>query len=84
MASKREFIADGLTVDEIAKRLLVDHMLYLDREAMNEAARHGTLQTADFCNACFTGKYPTPDVTLERLKAIETEREENRDNVTIH
>ena len=83
MASKREFIADGLTVDEIAERLLVDHMVYLDREAMNEAARRGNSKLTKFCNACFTGEYPTPDVTLERLKAIEIEREENRDNVSV-
>lgn len=83
MASKREFIADGLTVPEIAESLSVDHMVYLEREAMNEAARRGNPQLTDFCNACFTGEYPTPDVTLERLKAIETERAENRDNIPV-
>ena len=43
----------------------------------------GNAQLTDFCNACFTGDYPTPDVTLERLKAIETERAENRDNIPV-
>ncbi len=83
MASKREFIATDLTVDEIAKSLGVDHLLYLDREAMNEAARVGNPKIEAFCNACFTGQYPTPDVTLERLKAIELEREIHRDNVPV-
>ena len=83
MASKKEFIATDRDVDEIAESLGVDHLLYLDREAMNEAARVGNPNIKKFCNACFTGEYPTPDVTLDRLKLIETEREERRDNVPV-
>lgn len=84
MASKKEFIADGKSVKEIADRLGVDELLYLDREAMNEAARAGNPSMKKFCNACFTGEYPTPDVSLESLKAIEVERVEHRDNVPDH
>ncbi|MEM1448975.1 MAG: amidophosphoribosyltransferase [Planctomycetota bacterium] len=83
MASKREFIATDRSVDEIAESLGVDHLVYLDRDAMNEAARAGNERIDKFCNACFTGKYPTPDVTLDRLRAIESEREEQRDNVPV-
>ncbi|MFT7679218.1 MAG: amidophosphoribosyltransferase [Planctomycetota bacterium] len=81
MASKKEFIADGRTVAEVGESLTVDHLLYLDREAMNAAASWGNDKLQKFCNACFTGEYPTPEVTLERLKAIEAERVEHRDNV---
>ncbi|MCA9002650.1 MAG: amidophosphoribosyltransferase, partial [Planctomycetes bacterium] len=84
MASKKEFIADRRSVEEVAKRLGVDELLYLDREAMNQAARAGNPKMKQFCNACFTGKYPTPDVSLESLKAIEVERTEHRDNVPDH
>jgi amidophosphoribosyltransferase len=84
MASKKEFIADGRSVEEVAKLLGVDKLLYLDREAMNAAARAGNPKMKSFCNACFTGKYPTPDVSLESLKAIEVERTEHRDNVPDH
>jgi len=83
MASKREFIANGRDVDDIAASLGVDFLLYLDREAMNEAAREGNPRIGEFCNACFTGRYPTEDVTLERLKAIEDERGCHRDNVPV-
>ncbi|MGB0330501.1 MAG: amidophosphoribosyltransferase, partial [Planctomycetota bacterium] len=83
MASKREFIATDRTVDEIAKSLGVDRLIYLDREAMNEAARFGNRNISKFCNACFTGEYPTPDVTLDRLRKIEAEREGRRDNVPV-
>ena len=78
MASKREFIAANLTEHEIARALGVDHLIYLEREAMNEAARAGNPKIEKFCNACFTGEYPTGDVTLERLLAIEEDRTTNR------
>ncbi len=78
MASKREFIAANLTQHEIARALGVDHLVYLEREAMNEAARAGNPKIEKFCNACFTGEYPTGDVTLERLLAIEEDRTTNR------
>lgn len=83
MASKREFIATDKDEQTIARELGVDHIIYLDREAMNEAARAGNPKIEKFCNACFTGDYPTPDVTLERLKKIETERESRRDNTPV-
>ena len=84
MASKKEFIADGRSVDEVAEMLGVDALLYLDRDAMNAAATKGNPKISKFCNACFTGDYPTPDVSLESLKAIETERISQRDNVPNH
>ena len=83
MASKREFIANGKSVDDISESLGVDHLLYLDREAMNAAAHEGNPAVKQFCNACFTGKYPTPDVTEERLQKIEDERAVHRDNVPV-
>ncbi|MCB9833149.1 MAG: amidophosphoribosyltransferase [Planctomycetes bacterium] len=81
MASKREFVAEGRDVGQIAETLGVDHLVYLDRDAMNEAARTGNEKLETFCNACFTGDYPTGDITLERLRDIECERASRRDNV---
>ena len=80
MASKTELVADGRSVSEVAKFLDVDCLVYLDREAMNQAARKGNPCLEHFCNACFTGEYPTPDVTLERLRVIEDERGSQRSN----
>jgi amidophosphoribosyltransferase len=74
MASKREFIADGRDQAEIARILGVQQLCYLDREAMNAAAREGNPEIKDFCNACFNGIYPTNDITLESLRLIEEER----------
>jgi amidophosphoribosyltransferase len=81
MATKREFVASGRTNADVAAQLGVDHLIYLDREAMNQAARAGNPKIERFCNACFTGDYPTGDITLERLTAIEGERLTSRDEV---
>lgn len=83
MASKREFIANSRNTEEIADSLSVDYLMYLDRDAMNACGKEGNPELGDFCNACFTGKYPTEDVTLERLKEIEDERACRRDNLPV-
>lgn len=82
MATKKEFIATNLTHDEIRKRIGVDYLMYLDRDAMNAAARAGNPKIERFCNACFTGEYPTGDVTVEQLTAIEKDRETHRNEVS--
>jgi len=74
MATKTEFIATDRSVDEIADAIGVDHLMYLERERMNAAAREGNPRIEAFCNACFTGDYPTGDVTRDMLMAIEGER----------
>jgi amidophosphoribosyltransferase len=82
MATHNEFVAAGKTVEQVARSIGVDHLMYLERERMNDAARAGNPRIGEFCNACFTGKYPTGDITRERLEAIELERVTNRDRVT--
>ncbi|MEW6073428.1 MAG: amidophosphoribosyltransferase [Planctomycetota bacterium] len=78
MATKTEFIAAGHTPEEVASLLEADHVMYLDREAMNAAARAGNPEIEEFCNACFTGRYPTGDITPELLEAIGGERDASR------
>jgi amidophosphoribosyltransferase len=82
MATHNEFVAAGKTVEQVARAIGVDHLMYLERERMNDAARAGNPRFGEFCTACFTGKYPTGDITRERLEAIELERVTNRDRVT--
>ena len=79
MATKTEFVATGRSVKEIAEYVGVDHLAYLEREAMNDAARAGNPRIEEFCNACFTGEYPTGDVTPDMLTAIEGDRVKHRD-----
>lgn len=83
MATKTEFIATGRSNDEIAAELGVDYLMYLDRESMNAAAREGNPKIEKFCNACFTGEYPTGDITPERLQAIAGDRCLNRGETPV-
>ena len=78
MATKTEFIASNSTEQDVANRLEVDYLMYLDREAMNAAGRTGNPEVEKFCNACFTGEYPTGDITPEVLETIGGERDANR------
>jgi amidophosphoribosyltransferase len=78
MATKTEFVAAGRDGGEIATALDADYVLYLDREAMNAAARAGNPEVREFCNACFTGEYPTGDITPEVLERIGNERDDSR------
>ncbi|MSR75258.1 MAG: amidophosphoribosyltransferase [Planctomycetes bacterium] len=77
MASKREFVATDRTHEEIARFLGADRVVYLEREAMNTAVRAGNPKLDGFCNACFTGDYPTGDMSVERLQNLEGEREQH-------
>jgi amidophosphoribosyltransferase len=81
MATKTEFIAAGHEPDEVASLLEADYVLYLDRDAMNAAARAGNPEVESFCNACFTGDYPTGDITPEVLERIGHERDRSRQKV---
>ena len=71
-------MAAGRDPKEVATALDADYVLYLDREAMNEAARAGNPNLDHFCNACFTGDYPTGDITSEVLDRIGNERDDSR------
>ena len=83
MATKTEFVANGRSNGEIAGAIGADHLLYLDRERMNAAAQKGNPKVERFCNACFTGEYPTGDVTKEMLESIAGERCDSREKVQV-
>jgi len=81
MATKTEFVASGAGPQEVATLLDADYVLYLERDAMNEAARAGNPAIERFCNACFTGEYPTGDITPAVLDRIGNERDHSRQKV---
>jgi amidophosphoribosyltransferase len=62
MPSKEELVASNHTVEEVAKLLGVDSLGYLSLEGMLGAVE----AAGPFCNACFSGNYPTPLVDAER------------------
>ena len=48
MASKKEFVAEGKSIEAVGQALGVDHLVYLERESMNAAARAGNPKLKDF------------------------------------
>src|SRR5690606_1817091 len=74
MSTRREFIARGRTIEELARDIGFDHLLFQTVEDMLAAVQplHGYGRR--FCTSCFDGKYPTGDVTESMLVDIENER----------
>jgi len=76
MQTTKEFIAQNLTPDQIAKKIGADKVIYQSLESLQRAVHLGNNKLTHFCGACFNGRYPTEDVTPEMLKGIEEERTE--------
>ena len=74
MQTKTEFVARDANLDQIARKIGADKVIYQSLESLKKAVRLGDKKLTDFCGACFDGVYPTGDVTPEILKAIEKER----------
>jgi len=80
MQTKTEFIARNATVEQIAKRLGADKVIYQSLESLKKAVHLGNKNLTQFCGACFDGNYPTGDVTPEILKSIENSRKLSQKN----
>ena len=74
MSTKKDFVAKGRNEKEIAEEIGADFVLYQSLENLEEATREGNEKLEKFCNACFSGNYPTGDVTSEMLESIEGDR----------
>ena len=60
--------------DEVARLIDADAVIYQDLEDLVGAVRNGHSQIQRMCTACFSGVYPTGDITAETLLQIERER----------
>jgi amidophosphoribosyltransferase len=80
MQTKTEFIARNANVDQIAEKLKADKVIYQSLEDLKKAVSLGNKKIQNFCSACFSGVYPTGDVTQELLEKIESERKIIQDN----
>lgn len=76
MQTRGEFIAKDSTPEQIAKKIGADAVVYQDINEMEKAVRSQNKDIKSFCKACFTGDYPTGDVSAEVLAQIERERED--------
>ncbi|MBI4613537.1 MAG: amidophosphoribosyltransferase [Planctomycetes bacterium] len=77
MVTRKDFVARGREVEEIGREIGADRLVYLTLEEMLSAARSAVPGRTGFCTGCFSGKYPTGDVS-EYAKNLEEERETMR------
>ncbi len=78
MSTRREFVARDRTHAEVAKEIGADAVIYQDLADLEGAVGAGEPKIGRFCNACFSGRYPTGDITPEMLLSIERERDTSR------
>jgi amidophosphoribosyltransferase len=74
MQTKGEFIARNATINQIAKKIGADKVIYQSLESLKKAVQIGNKKLTHFCGACFDGHYPTGDVTSDILETIERDR----------
>lgn len=74
MPTRKEFIAYKLKTKTIAKVLGADKLFYQDIKDLVKAAKKGNPKIPNFCTACFTGEYPTKQITEEYIKQVEETR----------
>jgi len=74
MPTRKDLLAYNLSEETIAKVIGADKVIYQTLEDLEKAAKEGNKDITSFCGACFSGKYPTPEVTEEVLKEVEEVR----------
>jgi len=74
MPTRKDFVAYNITEKTIAKVIGADKVIYQDLEDLEKAAHKGNKDIKTFCGACFSGKYPTKNVTEKTLRAAEETR----------
>lgn len=74
MPSRKDFIAHNLTIEEVGKAIGADAIFYQTLEDLVKAVGAGNPKINNFCTACLSGKYPTPDITEEVLQRAEAAR----------
>ena len=75
MSTRREFVARDRTLEEIARAIDADAVVYQTLDDLTAAVRDAADgRIGSICDACFTGDYPTGDITDAMLLQIETER----------
>ena len=74
MSTRREFVARGCTDDEVARKIGADAVIYQSLDDLLAAVQEDRPEIEQMCAACFSGNYPTGDITPAMLLQIEEER----------
>jgi amidophosphoribosyltransferase len=79
MSTRREFVARDRTESEVAAQIGADAVIYQTLDDLVASVTDHGPDIAHMCTACFSGEYPTGDITAEMLLQIEDERTANGD-----
>jgi amidophosphoribosyltransferase len=74
MPAASELVAAARTEDEVRLAIGADWLIYQDLDDLVSACRHDNANISEFDTSCFSGEYPTGDVTPEYLHRLEVER----------
>jgi amidophosphoribosyltransferase len=74
MSTRREFIARDRTHAEVAREIGADAVIYQTLDDLVGAVTEKDPRIERMCTACFSGTYPTGDITASMLLQIEDER----------
>jgi amidophosphoribosyltransferase len=74
MSTRREFIARDRTPAEVAREIGADAVIYQTLDDLVGAVTEREPRIAHMCTACFSGRYPTGDITPKMLLQIEDAR----------
>ncbi len=74
MQTKTEFVARDQNLEQIAKSIGADKVIYQTLDSLKKAVRLENKNLKQFCDACFSGVYPTCDISPELLRSIEQDR----------
>lgn len=70
MPSKKELVAAGKTIPEIAREIGADHLIYQEVDDLRDAIIEGS-DVTELDMSCFTGEYVTGTVSPEYLDWVE-------------
>lgn len=79
LPTSSELIAANHSIKEIQKAIGCDGLFYTTVDDMRSAIRIGNKKIKRFSDGCFTGHYPTPEVTKKLLENIGCGRNETRE-----
>ncbi len=78
LPTSTELIASNHSLKEIQKIIGADGLFYNTVEDMRKSIRTGNPKVKNFSEGCFTGKYPTAEITPKLLKNLGACRNETR------
>jgi amidophosphoribosyltransferase len=87
MPARSELVANGRTVDELAKEIGADKLIFQDLKDLKDAVQEVAPELCSFDASVFDGHYVTGDVTRKYLNQLERKRNDaakHTEDVTSH